>query len=163
MKKTIFECALVVGLLLLAVSEGHSQTRYSATTGDVVLVSSGTKLTIQQPAANAKQVWLEAATVYCSVACDLTMSQNGAAATATAGTANLLLPFGVPAIATVWTGSNVGNGTAAGGILHLAAAERITLDVSQIKMGNTGTATNYTFVISSITGTANIALFWSER
>lgn len=165
MKKTIFECALVVSLLLTAAGQGSGQQtrRYSATSGDVVLVSAGTKFTIQQPATNANVVQLEAAVIYCSTSCDFTMAQNGTAATATAGTVNEVLPFGVPAMATVWTASNVGAGTAAGGIIHLAAAERVTIDLSKISFGNTGTATNYTFVISSITGTANITLFWSER
>jgi hypothetical protein len=166
MKNNIFECALVVSLLLLAAGQGSAQPavrRYSATTGDVSLSGAGTKFTIQQPATNANLVVLEAATIYCSVACDLTQSQNGTAASTTAGTVSLLLPFGVPALATVWTASNVGNGTAAGGILHLQATERVTIGLSSVSMGNTGTATNYTFVISSITGTANITLVWSER
>lgn len=166
MKQTLFECALVVSLLVLAAEQGSGQPavrRYSATTGDVALVAAGTKLTIQQPATNANSVVLEAAVIYCTVACDVTQSQNGTAATATAGTASLLLPFGVPALATVWTASNVGAGTAAGGILHLAAGERLTLDLSKVSMGNTGTATNYTIVVATITGTANISLFWSEK
>lgn len=136
---------------------------YSATTGDVVLVAAGTKFTIQQPATNANQVQLIAAVAWCSVACDLTQSQNGTAASTTAGTVTEILPFGVPALATVWTASNVGAGTAAGGILHLSAGERLTIDLSRVSMGNTGTATNYTFVISSITGTANITGFWGEK
>ncbi len=161
MKKTIFACALA---FLVTAFDAHAQARrYSATTGDVVLAGAGTKFTIQQPATNASQVTLEAAVIYCSVACDLSQSQNGTAATATAGTANSVMPFGAPAMATVWTASNVGGGTAAGGILHLAAGERVTLDLSKVTMGNSGTATNYTVVISSITGTANITIFWSER
>lgn len=165
MKKIILECGLVVCLILLAAGNGHCQfvRRYSATTGDVVLAAASTKFTIQQPATNGNVVMLEAAVLYCSVACDVTMAQNGTAATATAGTVTQILPFGVPAMATVWTASNVGSGTAAGGILHLAATERVTIDLSKISMGNTGTATNYTFVISSITGTANVTVFWSER
>lgn len=163
MKKTFFKCALAVCLLAGQLNTQPAVRRYSATTGDVVLVAAGTKFTIQQPATNANSVQLEAATVYCSAACDLTQSQNGTAASTTAGTVNLLLPFGIPALATVWTASNVGNGTASGGILHLAAAERVTLDMSKVSMGNTGTATNYTWVISSITGTANITVFWSEK
>jgi hypothetical protein len=150
-------------LYVLFLAGSAAAQNYSATTGDVVLSGAGTKFTIQQPASNANQVQLIAAVVYCSVACDFTMSQNGAAATTTAGTTRALLPFGAPAQATVWTASNVGNGTAAGGILHLAAGERVTIELGGVRMGNTGTATNYTFVVSSITGTTNIALFWSER
>lgn len=162
--KTLFECVLVVAVLCAAAGNCCAQVnRYSATTGDVALVAAGTKFTIQQPATNAKIVTLEAAVIYCSVACDLTQAQNGTAASTTAGTVNPLLPFSATALATVWTASNVGAGTAAGGILHLAATEKITLTFPNLTMGNTGTATNYTFVIASITGTANITLFWSER
>jgi hypothetical protein len=104
MKNNIFECALVVSLLLLAAGNSHGQPavrRYSSTTGDVSLSGAGTKFTIQQPATNANMVQLEAAVVYCSVACDFTMAQNGTAATTTAGTVTEILPFGVPALATV--------------------------------------------------------------
>jgi len=157
---------LLIGLLaLLAFTASAQQTpnAYSATTGNVTLSGAGTKFTIQQPATNAKQVSLVAAVVQCSVACDVTQSQNGTAATATAGTVNALLPIGPAAIATVWTASNVGAGTPAGGILSLAAGEHQTLDLTLMHMGNTGTGTNYTIAISSITGTANITLYWSEQ
>lgn len=164
MKKTIAEAILVAAVLMLAAFEARAQaSQYSATTGDVVLSGAGTQFTIQQPAANAKLVQLSSAVVYCSVACNVTQTQNGTAATAIAGTANPLLPFGRAASATVWTASNAGAGTPAGGVLHLAAGERVTLDLSAVAMGNTGTGTNYTIAISSITGTANIALFWSEK
>ena len=137
--------------------------RYSATTGDVVLVSAGTKFTIQQPASNANQITLESAVVYCSVACTLTQAQNGTAATSTAGSISPLLPFGPVSPTTVWTASNVGGGTAAGGNLVLLAGVASTLNMSNITMPKTGTATNYTFVISSISGTANITLYWREQ
>lgn len=153
----------VIFVILAASAWAQTSNRYSATTGDVVLVAAGTKFTLQQPATNGKQVKMEAVVVYCSVACDLTQAQNGTAATATAGTVNPLLPFGPVATANTFTASDVGNGTAAGGIIHLAAAERVTLDMSKVAMGATGTRTNYTWVISSITGTANITVFWSEQ
>ena len=35
--------------------------------------------------------------------------------------------------------------------------------VGVVGMGNTGTATNYTISVSSITGTANITIYWRER
>lgn len=153
----------VLFVILAASAWAQTPVRYSATTGDVVLVTAGTKLTLQQPATNGKQVKMEAAVIYCSVACDVTMAQNGTAATATTGTVSPLLPFGPVATASVFTASDVGNGTAAGGIIHLAASERVTLDMSKVAMGNTGTRTNYTWVISSITGNANITIFWSEQ
>ena len=151
-------------LLLLCAAACYSQSfRYNATTGDASLVAAGTTFTIQQPAANAKLVTLETAVVYCSIACNVTQAQNGSAATATAGTANSIMPLGPAAVATVWTGSNVGAGTATAGILHLAAGQFWTLDLSKVVMGNSGSGTNYSITVSSITGTANITLYWNER
>jgi len=160
--KTIL-CALA--LLAASFPAFAQQNFYTATTGDVTLSGAGTSLTIQQPATNAKQVQLIAVLVYCSVACNATQAQNGTAATATAGTASDLLPLGPAAQATIWTASNVGAGTTVGGTLHLAggAGTERTLDLSQVAMGNTGTGTNYTITVSSITGTANITLLWSEK
>jgi len=153
----------VITFLLCALSLA-AQARYSATTGDVSLAASGTSLTIQQPASGAKLVRLESAVVYCSVACNITQSANGTAATATAGTAVSIPPYVAPASATVWTASNVGAGSAIGGIVHVTTAPNtVVLDLSQVVMGSSGTGNNYTVAISSITGTANITFFWSER
>lgn len=154
----------LIALLFLsfAVSAQVSHS-YAATTGDVVLNSAATALTIQQPATNGKQVAFAAATVYCSVACVISQAQNGTAATATAGTVNRLLPFGPAAVATVWTASNVGAGTAAAGAYRLAAGQTVTFDLTALSMGNTGNATNYTVSIASMSGTANITVQWSER
>jgi hypothetical protein len=137
--------------------------RYSSTTGDVSLSGAGTKFTIQQPSGSGgRQLRLESAVVYCSVACDVTQSQNGSAASTTAGTITALHPLGGPAsAATTFTASNVGSGTAAGGILHVPAATTVVLDLSKLSLGGSGA--NYTVVIASITGVANITLFWSEQ
>lgn len=152
--------------LALSVSAWGQVVRFSATTGDTVLSAAGTKFTIQQPASNAKQVNLEAVTVYCSVACDFTQAVNGTAATTTAGTVTSLLPYiGKTMNVTAFTASNVGAGTASGGIVHIAggAGTERTIDLSKISFGATGTSTNYTFVISSITGTVNITVVGSEK
>jgi hypothetical protein len=148
---------------IAACAWAQSPNRYSATTGDVSLSGAGTKLTIQQPSSNGKPLQLEAAVVYCSVACDVTQTQNGTAATATAGTATPILPFTVPALATIFTASNVGSGTQSGGVTHLSASSPVTFDLSKIIVPVGGTASNYTFSIASITGTANITIFWSEQ
>ena len=162
--KLLFPFTVAALLVFGALPVPAQQTsRFSVTTGDVALSGAGTKLTIQQPASHAAQVNLESAVIYCSVACDVTQSSNGAAATSTAGTANALLPFNAAALATVWLASNVGAGTPADGILHLAATERLPIDVSKIQLRGMGTGTNYTFVVSAVTGTVNITLFWSER
>jgi hypothetical protein len=152
-------------LLCLLPACALAQYRYSATTGDVNLTAAGTSFTIQQPASGGKLLQLETAVVYCSVTCNITQSVNGSAATATAGTAAALPPGGPPASATVWTASNVGAGTAIGGITHLASAPNtINLDLSKLSFGaGAGTGANYTVTISSITGTANITLVWREK
>lgn len=140
------------------------QTRYSATSGDVALVATGYKMTLQQPSSNAKGVQLEAITIYCSVACDVTQTQNGTAATSTAGTATPILPNGITAAANVFTASDVGNGTGIGGIIHFPAmTEPRTLLVDKMALPARGTRTNYTIVIASLSGTVNIAMFWSEQ
>jgi hypothetical protein len=158
--KRIFLLTLCVGAILFAAQP----VRFSATTGDVSLSGTGTSFTIQQRATNGRPIQLESAAVYCSVACNVTQSQNGAAATATAGTAYPILPtLNYSATATVWTASNVGSGTAAGGVVHVPAGVTVPLDLSKISMGNTGTGTNYTVTVSAITGTANITLIWTEQ
>jgi hypothetical protein len=157
--KRVF-CAALIAACLMGQNAGGF--RYSATTGNVSLSGAGTSFTVQQPQSGAASVNLEAAVVYCSVACTLTQAQNGTAATATAGTVNPLLPFGPASNTTVWTASNVGTGTPAGGALVLQAGIPVTLIMSGITLPKTGTATNYTFTISSITGTANITVYWKE-
>lgn len=155
---------LLLAVFLLAVPAMAQVARYSATTGDVSF-SGGTKLTIQQPAANAKQVQFETAVVYCSVACDVSQAQNGTAATATPGTAVPIqpTPASAPAVATVWTASNVGGGTAVGGVFHLPALAYLVLDLSKVSLGNGGTANNYTIAIATASGTGNMTIYWSER
>lgn len=155
---------LLTSLLLLAALPLCAQVnRYSATTGNVSLSGAGTALTIQQPASGGKLVTLESVQVYCSVTCVVSQAANGTAATATAGTANALLPARTPAAATVWTASNVGAGTAQGGVLNLSAGATQAIDVSKIVLGPSGTGSNYTVSIASVTGTVNITLIWNER
>jgi len=154
-------CAALFALCLMGQNSGGF--RYSATTGNVSLTSQGTSFTIQQPSSGGKAVHLEAAVIYCSVACTLTQLQNGTAATATAGTVNPLLPFGPTSPTTVWTASNASGGTAAGGALVLTAGVAQTLNMTGITLPATNSGTNYTFTISSITGTVNITLYWREQ
>lgn len=153
----------ILTFLFLAQLAFPQTLRYSATSGDVVLAAAGYKLTIQQPASNAKQVQLEAVQVYCSVACAVTHSQNGAGATATAGTASSIAPMGAAASATIWTDSNVGAGVASGGITHIPAGQTAVFDLTKVVLRASGAANNYTIAIASITGTANITFLWSEQ
>lgn len=174
MKRSAFILSAALAIASLAVAQS-GPSRFSATTGDVSLSAAGTTLTIQQPSVAsgaAKQVTLETATVYCSVACNVTQAYNGTAATATSGALTPIpgTPANATAAATVWTASNVGSGTAVGGIIHVQAGQTVTICLSttcgalaSVTMGNTGTATNYSFIVSTITGTANITLIESEK
>jgi hypothetical protein len=160
-------CGLAVALALVCLAP--AQTRYSATTGDVVLNPGATTATVQQPASNGSDVVIDQIMVYCSVACSITQAANGAAATTTAGTVTPLLPApaNTPATVKLFTASNVGAGTAQGGITHIPAGGTVVLCLSR-SCGNSadvvigrgsGTASNYSVTVASITGTANITFY----
>jgi len=156
-------------LALLGPVFGQQFQRWGATTGDVALSAAATAATIQQPATNASQVLIDQIVVYCSVACSVTQAANGSAATSTAGTVTPILPTQLSLILplTFWTASNVGAGTAQGGIVHVPAGATVTLCLSpacgapaQVTLGaGGGTGTNYTLTVGSITGTANITFY----
>lgn len=157
-------------LFVLACASGFAQSatapRFSATTGDASLSGSGTTLTIQRPVASGGPqigIYLESAVVYCSVACNVTQAFNGTAASSTAATITPLPPAGASPVALAFSASNVGGGTAVPGILHLAAGQTAVIDVSAIKLASGGITSNYSFIISTITGTANITAIWAER
>lgn len=148
----------------LHVSANAQTNRYSATTGDVSLSAAATTLTIQAPAAQTRNIRLESITVYCSVACSVTQAYNGAAATATAATISAIPPNTTTlATATAWSASNVGSGTAVGGITHVPAGYTVTLLVPLVRLAGAGTKANYSATVASITGTANITAIWSEQ
>lgn len=165
----ISKILLILALAVLPL-RAQQTTRWVATTGDVSLSGAATSATIQQPAvADGSQVYLDQLVIYCSVACNVTLAANGAAATATAGTIRPLLPnqLNAPINQTFWTASNVGTGTAQGGITHIPAGGTVVLCLSpscgaaaQVILGpGGGTASNYTVTVASITGTANITFF----
>lgn len=138
--------------------------RWVGTTGDVVLAAAATTLTIQQPATGAKAVTLETATIYCSVACDITQKQNGTGATATSATLIPITSTLTSPVTTLFRASNVGSGTALGFIYHLAAGAYVVFDLSKVSLPNTSSiAVNYSISISAITGTANVTIIGTER
>ncbi len=140
--------------------------RWSATSGDVALSGAGTTVSLQQPASNASQVVIEQIIVYCSVACSFTQTANGAGATATAGTVVPLLPAQLNRTPPVnfFTASNVGAGTAQGGIIHVPAGATVPICLStscgaglDVTLGRSGgIATNYNVVVASMTGNVNV-------
>lgn len=162
---------LLIAALAASLS-AQNTIRWMATTGDVSLSGAGTSATVQQPATatlSGGQGFIDQIVVYCSVACNVTLAANGTAATSTAGTFTPLLPtvLNTPVPLTFWTASNVGTGTAQGGIVHIPAGGTVTLCTSpscgnpaQVSIGpGAGAASNYTVTISSITGTANITIY----
>lgn len=120
--------------------------------------ASTTKLTLQQPASGGNVVTGNLATVYCAAAQTATESWNGTAATATAGTIVKDIGTFATALATVWTGSNVGGGTT-GKVWNVPAGQTFLLDISRVRMGPTGSATNYTITTN---GTCTISIGWYE-
>jgi hypothetical protein len=144
----------------------YRRNRFSATSGDVVLAAAEYSFTIQLPASGTRKgrVYLESASVYASVAANVTQAYNGAAATTTAVTATPLPPnLTTAASAACFGASDVGAGTAAGGITHVPAGGTATIDLGDIALNGAGAAANYTLTFSSLTGTVNVTLYWSER
>lgn len=144
------------------------QTRWAATTGNVSQSGATYAATIQQPATGQQQVYLDQIVVYCSVACTVTQSAYGTAATATAGTVTPILPSqsSAPLTTTFFTASNVGSGTQQGGIINLPAGATVTLCLSQacgnpaqVLLPTSGTSANYSVTISAITGTSNVTFY----
>lgn len=155
-------------LLAFPLCAQNAPTRWFATTGNVSQTGATYTATVQQPATQQTQVYLDQIVVYCSVACTVTQSTMGAAATNTAGSVVPLLPSGPTPVPTVtfFTASNVGAGTQQGGIVNLGAGSTVTLCLStscgnpgQIQLPTGGTASNYSVQINAITGTSNITFY----
>ena len=160
---------IIASLLLIAGLSAQNMVRWAATTGDLSLSGASTA-TIQQPATNAVTVLVDQIVVYCSVNCAVTQAANGTGATGTAGIVTPILPSQLNASpnVTFWTSSNVGTGTAQGGIVHIPAGSTVTLCLSpncgastgQVTLGSGGgTGSNYSLIIGSISGTANITFY----
>ncbi len=157
MRRAFTTLIMAAGLLS---AQQLGPTNFTATTGDITLTASSTTATIQTAATNPEQIHMNEAMVFCSVACSVSQSQNGQAATATQGTIIALIPGPFnPFQTTFWTPSNVGGGTTVGGIIHVPAGGTILIDLSAIHFGNGGTNQNYSVTVGSITGVANITFF----
>ncbi len=136
---------------------------FTSSTGVVALAGAGATATIQRGSGTSSLIQLHEATVYCSVACTITQSQNGTAATATAGNVRALNPNFTAATATFWTASNVGAGTTVGSPITCTAACTIVIDLSKISIPRQSTAYNYSITISSITGDYSIGFLHKEK
>lgn len=153
-------------LLLLFASacfaQGPFDARYTVmkTTS---LSGAAEKVTVQQPSTGAKRVRFLTAVVYCSVACTVTMSRDGTAATGTALTPVALSSAYPAATATGWHTSNAGSGTALSPAFPLVAGATQVFDISGIELSGSSTAKNFSVATNSITGTAMIQIFWREQ
>ncbi len=112
-----------------------------------------TALTLQQPAANARQISFGSATVagawvYCASASTASFFWNGTAATSTTGSEVKLPGTQQPSGMTVWTGSNVGTGTT-GPVYNVPAGSTFTFDLTWFLFGTQGTAANITIKTSN--------------
>ncbi len=149
----------------------QSQINYIASTGNVS-ISAGYAATLQQPATNSLPVSFPrsvnggappvGASVYCSVACVATISRNGTAATATAGSVINVNPNEPPAVINFYTASNTTPGQTLA-VFNIGAGGLQSIDLSTLKLGAGGTAVNLTISIASITGTVNISFYPVEQ
>lgn len=139
----------------------HAQQNYFMAAHSASLTSAADAVTIQQPASGARQVKFNGALVRCSVACTITLSQNGAKATATALAITPLNLSPNPA-SVAFSGSNVGGGTT---IYTYNIATGDTSDHWINLEGFTlapGPNSNLTLTTSSITGSTVIAVYFWE-
>jgi hypothetical protein len=119
-------------------------------------------ITIQQPASNSKNVELKSAYIDCSVACTVTLERNGNPASTTETTVVAVNPGEGTATAKAYYSSNVGTGTVVS-VSTLAAGSFLVFDLSGMTFTRTNQGLNFTLRTSSITGTVNITIKWTER
>lgn len=127
-----------------------------------IATASTTALTLQQPATNARLITfgsptVAGASVYCAAAQTATISWNGAAATATAGSEKKLPGTQRASGMTVWTASNVGSGTT-GPVYNIPAGATVNFDLSWVTFGTQGTSANLTITTN---GTCTITFAYS--
>jgi hypothetical protein len=154
-------CAIAVTLTGSAFAQDQW---FSSSTGVVALSGAGATATLQRASGTTKSITLDTATVYCSVACTITQSQNGTAASSTAGSIRGVNPSsGAASSATFWTASNVGAGTSIGAPITCDAACTVSIDLSKVIIPAGTTNFNYSITISSITGNYSIGFMHKER
>lgn len=145
----------------------QAQNCFFATVSGSIGSSGTSKLTIQQPSTGGKQVTFIAAVVQCAgQTFTVDQSQNGTAASATAGSAVALAPNSAAAVAKVFTASNVGGGTAVAPTLSYTAGDARVIDLSYLFMKASGTTNNYTVTVTNTGGsscTGGISIYWGEK
>lgn len=151
---------LVLSLFLLC-SRLHIEAQSQLYTAykESSLSSAVEKITVQQPA-HANQVQFDSATVYCSVACDATVYQNGSVATTTT-LAVLTLNMSRPSVAVAFSGSDSTGGKTLDKY-SIPAGQTLVVDLSKLYLSS-AVGQNVSIGISSISGTARVSMRWSEK
>lgn len=123
-----------------------------STTAAAVTVQAGTTL----------NVYFDSFTISCSVACTVTVAQNGVAATTTAFTPSPL-NSAPAATSTAYSSSNVGSGTTIETI-PLAAGGYLNYDLSKLTAQSSANGSqNLTVSTNAVSGTVIIKILYVER
>lgn len=139
---------------LLPASESYSYFR------EVTLSASTDRLTVQQPTTVIRTANFVGASIYCSVACTITMDRSGGIATSTAAIPTKVNPPAAAPTIVVFTASNGSAGTTINKYV-LSAGQTLPIDLSAISLDVTNS--NLSFTTSSITGDVKIFLMWREQ
>ena len=142
---------------------------YIASSGNVSVSTATYAVTLQQPTAANNPLPVQfppspsvGASVYCSVACTLSIIRatgSTGAATATTGTVSPVQPNSPPASVLLYTASNYSGGTTLLTV-NIPAGTTYPLDMSPTHLG--GANDNITLALASLTGTVNITFFPQE-
>src|ERR1700738_1039313 len=168
MKSLLCRIALLSAFLGSLPAQQKIPPDYIVFREDTGLSNAASVVTIQQPATNPASVSFYtpaqggSASVYCSVACVVTLERDGTAATSTSATP-IPVSHGTPAaVTTAYVASNVGVGTILNRI-PVAAGQTVNPDLSSLKMYAAGTGVNLTLRTNSITGDVKILMKWREN
>lgn len=144
-------------------------TQYFAAYRTASLSAAAETVTIHQSgtAVSVRKAYLDAASIYCSVPCVVTLERSGAAPTTTELTPVALNNWGsgvTPSTTVkVYHTSNVGAGTAVAAY-PVPADSTLVLDLhGMVLAGGTSTTRNVTLKTDSITGVVRLVLKWRER
>lgn len=156
---------LILSLLCVGVvgaQNAKRNNRVFVRDSDAALSSAALDVTVQQPASGSKWVFFEVAEVYCSVACVVTISRDGTAASATAAT-EVSVNGGYTPAATAFIDSDAGAGTTLN-VINVSAGSTITVDLDGLFLEpNDTTTNNLTVQTDAISGSASIFIRWREE
>lgn len=155
---------LILSFVALAVSlaAAPKENVFFVRDADASLSAAALDITVQQPASGSERIEFEVAEVYCSVACVVTISRDGTAASTTAAT-EVSLNGGYTAAAQAFIDSNAGSGTTIT-VINVAAGSTATIDLEGLRLEpDNDTANNLTIQTDAITGSASIYIRWREE